>query len=742
MALATNLGFPRMGANRELKRLVENFWSGKVDENALLSGSKKLREEHWLLQKKAGLDQIPSNDFSLYDQVVDHSYAFGVIPARYKNLNPGLETYFAMCRGLQKADIDVPACEMKKWFDTNYHYIVPEFEPNQQFALNPTKILDEYNEAVAIGIQTRPVILGPISYLLLGKPARGAPQGFEPIQLLSKILPLYEELLSQLAGVGATWIQIDEPFLVTDLPSDLKKDYSSAYNALTKVSPQIKILIATYFERIGSNIDFIVDTPISALHIDLVRAPDQLESILKRIPSTVSLSLGLINGRNIWKVNMEAALAEAQKAISCLGAQRVFIAPSCSLLHTPHSLQAEKNIDSEILDWLAFATEKIKEIVNISKVLNDGAQYVQTDLDANRKSIQDRKTSPRIHNSVVQEKMKTLTPDMFKRKDPFRERQLKQRQKLGLPAFPTTTVGSFPQTKEVRAVRAKLKKEEIGMDVLVHGEFERNDMVEFFGENLQGYVFSGNGWVQSYGSRCIKPPIIFGDVFRPKPMTVEVIKYAQSLTKKPLKGMLTGPVTMLQWSFVRDDQPRKDTTFQLALAIREEVRDLEAAGISVIQIDEPAIREGLPLRKEDWNEYLNWAVDAFLLSSTGVDSSTQIHTHMCYSDFNDIIESIQRMDADVITIENSRSDLKLLHAFEKHEYTNEIGPGLYDIHSPRVPSKEELETRLQEILKYISKDLTWVNPDCGLKTRGWPEVEAALKNLTDVAKGFRTIETK
>ncbi|RGB42833.1 cobalamin-independent synthase [Rhizophagus diaphanus] len=764
MVISTNLGFPRMGANRELKRLVENFWSGKVDENALLSGSKKIREEHWSLQQKAGLEHIPSNDFSFYDQVVDHSYAFGVIPARYKNLHPGLETYFAMCRGLQKAEVDVPACEMKKWFDTNYHYIVPEFEPNQQFTLNPAKILDEFKEAKDIGIQTRPVILGPISYLLLGKPIRGAPHEFEPIQLLSKLLPLYEELLSKLAGAGATWIQIDEPFLVTDLSSNLKKEYSSAYNALTKVSSQLKILIATYFERIGANIDFVINTPISAIHIDLVRAPGQLETILKSIPSTVSLSLGLINGRNIWKANFDAALTTAQKAIDTLGSERVFIAPSCSLLHTPHSVQAEKKIDPEILDWLSFATEKIKEIVTISKVLNDGNQSVQSEIDANRKSVQNRKTSPRIHNAVVQEKMKTLNPDMFKRKLPFRERQ-KQQQKLGLPSFPTTTVGSFPQTKEVRAVRAKLKKgeidqagyddfvkkeiekcirfqEKIDIDVLVHGEFERNDMVEFFGENLEGYVFSGNGWVQSYGSRCIKPPIIFGDVFRPKPMTVDVIKYAQSLTKKPLKGMLTGPVTMLQWSFVRDDQPRKDTTFQLALAIREEVHDLEAAGISVIQIDEPAIREGLPLRKEDWNEYLNWAVDAFLLSSTGVDSSTQIHTHMCYSDFNDIIESIQRMDADVITIENSRSDLKLLNAFEKHEYTNEIGPGLYDIHSPRVPSKEELKARLQEILKYISKDLIWVNPDCGLKTRGWAEVESALKNMTDVAKEFRSIEAK
>uniref|UniRef100_A0A1D1YK21 5-methyltetrahydropteroyltriglutamate--homocysteine S-methyltransferase n=1 Tax=Anthurium amnicola TaxID=1678845 RepID=A0A1D1YK21_9ARAE len=762
MVLATNLGFPRMGANRELKRLVENFWSGKVDEEALLSGSKKLREEHWLLQKNAGLDHIPSNDFSFYDQVVDHSYAFGVIPARYKNLNPGLETYFAMCRGLQKTGVDVPACEMKKWFDTNYHYIVPEFEPNQQFTLNSVKIINEYKDAKAIGIQTRPVILGPISYLLLGKPVRGAPQEFEPIQLLNRLLPLYEELLSQLAGAGATWVQIDEPYLVLDLPSTLKKEYASAYNALTKVS-QLKILIATYFERVGTNLDFIIDTPINAIHIDLVRDPGQLESVLKRLPTTVSLSLGLINGRNIWKVNMDAALAEARKAIATLGSERVFIAPSCSLLHTPHSIQGEKKIDPEILDWLSFATEKIKEIVTISKLLNDDAQSAQVELDANIKSTQSRKSSARIHSTIVQKKMKDLTPDMFKRKSSFSERQLKQRQKLGLPSFPTTTVGSFPQTKEVRAVRAKFKKseidqaqyddfikkeiekcvrfqEEIGIDVLVHGEFERNDMVEFFGENLQGYVFSGNGWVQSYGSRCIKPPIIFGDVFRPKPMTVEVIKYAQSLTSKPLKGMLTGPVTMLQWSFVRDDQPRRDTTFQLALAIREEVHDLEAAGISVIQIDEPAIREGLPLRKEDWNEYLKWAVDAFLLSSTGVDSSTQIHTHMCYSDFNDIIESIQRMDADVITIENSRSDLKLLNAFEKHEYTNEIGPGLYDIHSPRVPSSEELKTRLQAILKYIPKNLAWVNPDCGLKTRGWPEVEAALKNMTDVAKEFRAIE--
>jgi len=760
MVIATNLGFPRMGANRGLKTLVEGFWSGKNDENTLLSDAKKLREEHWLLQKNAGLDHIPSNDFSFYDQVVDHSYAFGVIPARYKNLNPGLETYFAMCRGLQKPGVDVAACEMKKWFDTNYHYIVPEFEPNQEFTLNSAKIINEYKEAKALGIETRPVILGPVTYLLLGKPSRDAPQGFEPIQLLSKLIPLYEKLLSELANAGATWIQIDEPCLVLDLPSTFKKEYASAYNALTKVSAQLKILIATYFDHIGTNLDFIIDTPINAIHIDLVRAPGQLEPILSRLPATVSLSLGLINGRNIWLADLDAVLAEAQKAVTALGSERVFIAPSCSLLHTPHSIQGEKKIDSEILGWLSFAVEKIKEVVTISSVLADDDQ---TKLEANRKLIQARKTSSRIHNPVVKQKMKELTPDMFKRKSVFKERQIKQKQKLNLPSFPTTTVGSFPQTKEVRAIRAKLKKgsvdqpqydsfikeeiekcirfqEEIGIDVLVHGEFERNDMVEFFGENLQGYVISQNGWVQSYGSRCIKPPIIFGDVSRPKAMTLEIIKYAQSLTKKPMKGMLTGPVTMLQWSFVRDDQPRKDTTFQLALAIREEVKDLEDAGISVIQIDEPAIREGLPLRKKDWDEYLKWAVDAFLLSSTGVDDSTQIHTHMCYSDFNDIFEAIQRLDADVITIENSRSDLKLLNAFDKHGYTNEIGPGLYDVHSPRVPSQEELKDRLQEILKYIAKNLIWVNPDCGLKTRGWPEVKAALKNMTDVAKEFNKIE--
>ncbi|CAJ0823072.1 10726_t:CDS:2, partial [Entrophospora sp. SA101] len=565
--------------------------------------------EHWLLQKNAGLDHIPSNDFSFYDQVVDHSYAFGVIPARYKNLNPGLETYFAMCRGLQKPGVDVAACEMKKWFDTNYHYIVPEFEPNQEFTLNSAKIISEYKEAKALGIETRPVILGPVTYLLLGKPTRDAPQGFEPIQLLSKLIPLYEKLLSELANAGATWIQMDEPCLVLDLPSTFKKEYASAYNALTKVSAQLKILVATYFDHIGTNLDFIIDTPINAIHIDLVRAPGQLEPILNRLPATVSLSLGLINGRNIWLANLDAVLAEAQKAVTALGSERVFIAPSCSLLHTPHSIQGEKKIDSEILGWLSFAVEKIKEVVTISSVLADGDQ---TKLEANRKLVQARKISSRIHNPVVKQKMKELTPDMFKRKSVFSERQIKQKQKLNLPSFPTTTVGSFPQTKEVRAIRAKLKKgsvdqsqydsfikeeiekcirfqEEIGIDVLVHGEFERNDMVEFFGENLQGYVISQNGWVQSYGSRCIKPPIIFGDVSRPKAMTLEIIKYAQSLTKKPMKGMLTGPVTMLQWSFVRDDQPRKDTTFQLALAILEEVKDLEDAGISVIQIDEPAI---------------------------------------------------------------------------------------------------------------------------------------------------------
>ncbi|KAJ3342661.1 methionine-synthesizing 5- methyltetrahydropteroyltriglutamate--homocysteine methyltransferase [Gonapodya sp. JEL0774] len=761
MVTATNLGFPRIGANRELKKLVESYWASKVDAAALLTGAATIRKQHWQLQRDGGITHIPSNDFALYDQILDHIVLFGLEPEKYKSVPSALDRYFAMGRGLQKVaeGIDVPAMEMKKWFDTNYHFIVPEVSKDQSFTLSsPVKPVVEFLEAKSLGIVTRPVIVGPVTLLWLSKPIKGEP-AFETLTLLDRLIPVYQQLLVALKEAGAEWIQLDEPVLSMDVGKDFETHFSNAYTKLSSVSG-IKILVANYFGRLGSNLAILAHLPVHAIHVDLVRAPEELDAVLDAAKRTnLVVSLGVVNGRNIWKADLDAAIEKVRKAVVVLGSDRVFVAPSCSLLHTPHSLAAENKMSKDILEWLAFSTEKLSEVSTIVGAVS-GSSRVTSTLESNRVANQQRKLSLLIHDPAVQSDMSTVTESMLQRQSPFEIRIAKQQAHLKLPAFPTTTVGSFPQTNEVRLARQKLKsgewdqatytkfiqdettrcikiQEDIGLDVLVHGEFERNDMVEYFGEQLKGYVFSQNGWVQSYGSRCVKPPIIYGDVSRPTPMTVEWAKFSQAQTTRPMKGMLTGPVTCLQWSFLRDDQPRRDTAWQLALAIREEVQDLEKAGISVIQIDEPAIREGLPLRESDWAEYLDWAAKAFLLASTGVRDETQIHTHMCYSDFNDIFETIKRLDADVITIENSKSDLKLLDAFEKYAYTNGIGPGLYDIHSPRVPSSEEMADRLGAMLKYIKTDLLWVNPDCGLKTRGWPETEKALKNMVDVAKAYR-----
>ncbi|CAG8459417.1 5198_t:CDS:2 [Scutellospora calospora] len=788
--LSANLGFPRMGANRELKRQVEAYWSGKINDSALLKVADELRKNHWILQKnQLGLDIVPSNDFSFYDQVLDHAFTVGAIPKRYRDvfikndddLLPSalegnkLSTYFAMARGFQQFPgegsdlpvIDLEAMEMKKWFDTNYHYIVPEFEPNQQFKLTSSKFLDEYKLAKSFGVETRPVLIGPVSLLLLGKAIPNSPTDFKPIQLLEGLLPVYEEIVRHLAEAGACSIQFDEPCLVMDLDPKLAQSYHTAYCRLSIAAKKssgepIKIHLTTYFGDIVPNLSFIFpDLPIDGLHVDLIRAPEQFESVLSAVAKhpTLQLSLGVVNGRNIWKSDLNSAFDTVSRAVAVLGANRVIVAPSCSLLHTPHSLDAETELNPEVKDWLAFSVEKIKEIVLITKSANNGIDSIKVELEDNQRSVQIRRKSSKIHNPAVQERLKGVNPDMKRRRSTFDKRWTKQQEIFKLPRFPTTTIGSFPQTGEVRKARAAFKrgdmskekydefiKDEIkkciqlqeknDLDVLVHGEFERTDMVEFFGEHLEGYAFTKNGWVQSYGSRCVKPPIIYGDVYRPKPITTEVAKYAQSLTKKPVKGMLTGPVTMLQWSFVRDDQHRKLTTQQLALAIRDEVTDLEACGISIIQIDEPALREGLPLRHSAWKEYLDWSVDCFLLASSSVADITQIHTHMCYSDFFDIIDAIRRMDVDVITIESSRSGLKFLRP-ESFTYSNEIGPGIYDIHSPRIPRQEEMEHRLEEMLKRLKRDNIWVNPDCGLKTRKWDEVDLALKNMTEVAKKFR-----
>ncbi|KAJ2997674.1 methionine-synthesizing 5- methyltetrahydropteroyltriglutamate--homocysteine methyltransferase [Globomyces sp. JEL0801] len=751
MVSSSNLGFPRMGGNRELKKLVESFWSKKIDESALLNGA-----------KNAGTQFIPSNDASLYDHVLDHLFVFGAIPQRYQSIPSKTDKYFAMGRGLQRPEegIDVPAMEMKKWFDTNYHYIVGEFSPESKFFLQDTKPIDQYNEAKALGIQTRPVVLGPVSFLALGKPSSTTSQDFDQLTLLDSLLPVYIELLTKLRDAGAEWVQLDEPILSLDRPAAYKGYFEKAYTTITKAVPGLKVFLASYFGRYSSNLEFVADLPIQALHIDAVRAPADVEIVVNRVKnSNIIVSVGVVDGRNVWKNNLAKSIETVKKAVAVVGTDRVIVSPSCSLLHTPHSLESEVKLDVNIKSWMSFAVQKLNEISTIVAEINAPGS-VSAALAENAACVESRRTSPLIHNPEVQAELKAVTPAMFKRQSVFEVRAVKQQKKLNLPLYPTTTVGSFPQTKEVRVARQKFKKgettlaqynefinkeiektvrfqEQVGLDMLVHGEFERNDMVEYFGENLKGYVFSQYGWVQSYGSRCVKPPIIFGDVSRPLAMTVETSVYAQSLTKLPMKGMLTGPVTMLCWSFVRDDQPRSVTTNQIALALRKEVSDLAKAGIPAIQIDEPAIREGLPLLKEDQEAYLDWAVKAFLLATTDVPDECQIHTHMCYSDFNDIFEAIQALDADCITIENSKSDLKLLRAFEKYGYTNGIGPGLYDIHSPRVPPATEMKERLSAINKYIKTGLLWVNPDCGLKTRGWVETEAALRNMCAVAKDAR-----
>ncbi|MEB0263707.1 MULTISPECIES: 5-methyltetrahydropteroyltriglutamate--homocysteine S-methyltransferase [unclassified Mucilaginibacter] len=764
--LTQNLGYPRIGGQRELKKVCEGYWAGKTGHKNVLTVGKTIRHENWLMQKEAGIDLIPSNDFSYYDHVLDHSLMFGAIPKRYNEviLKQGkeeLDLYFAMARGYQKDELDVVAMEMTKWFDTNYHYIVPEFYKNQQFRLFSTKITNEFYEAKQLGIITKPVLIGPVTYLLLGKEKEA---GFEKIDLLKNLLPVYTEILTKLLDLGAEWIQFDEPFLSLDLTEKEQQAYRDAYKQLRKDFPRLKFVLATYFEKLGSNAELAASLPVDALHIDLVRAPQQLDEVLELLPAKTILSLGVVDGRNIWKNNFEASLAIIQKAKEKLGDDRVWIAPSCSLIHSPVDLRNEHNpekLTPEIKQWLAFARQKVTEIALLKSLASDTPGVsTQYKLVENQHDNALRKTSGLIHNNSVKERVAKITESDAQRLSAFASRKQKQQELLNLPLYTTTTIGSFPQTAEVRSWRAQLKKgaitqtqydlhiaeetekavkwqEDIDIDVLVHGEFERNDMVEYFGEQLQGFTFTQNGWVQSYGSRCVKPPIIYGDVSRPRPMTVKWSGYAQSLTNKWMKGMLTGPVTILQWSFVRNDQPRSATCTQIALAIRDEVCDLEMAGIKIIQIDEPAIREGLPLRIADWAAYLDWAVKAFRISASGVQDDTQIHTHMCYSEFNDIIQNIADMDADVITIETSRSQMELLDVFADFKYPNEIGPGVYDIHSPRVPNRDEMTHLLKKARAVIPDAQLWVNPDCGLKTRGWDETKKALIEMVAAAKEMR-----
>lgn len=754
------LGYPRIGSKRELKKACEQYWSGKIVLEELLTTGRNICSQNWTIQKEAGIDLIPCNDFSYYDQVLDMSLIVGAIPTRYhevalKNNSSELDLYFAMARGYQKEGLDITAMEMTKWFDTNYHYIVPEFYKNQQFKLNSNKIFNEFSGAKQAGINAKPVIIGLVSYLLLGKEKE---DGFDKLDLAENLLPVYIEILARLQEQGAEWIQFDEPFLALDLSGKAKEKYQWVYEKIRKQFPKLKFIVATYFDGLKDNVSLAVSLPVNVLHIDLVRNPEQLDDVLRSVPENLSLSLGVVDGRNIWKNNYEKSLSFITKAVEKLGSERIFIAPSSSLLHSPCDLDFETSLNAEIKNWLAFAKQKVKEVVTLKELASGTAdEKILADFEDNKKAIADRKTSSLIHNDAVKQRANTVTEEDAQRKSPFKIRKEEQQKVLQLPLFPTTTIGSFPQTAEVRSWRAKFKKgeltaeqydtllkeetqrtirwqEEIGIDVLVHGEFERNDMVEYFGEQLKGFTFTKNGWVQSYGSRCVKPPVIFGDVSRPDPMTVYWSQYAQSQTEKWVKGMLTGPVTILQWSFVRDDQPRSETCKQIALAIRDEVVDLEKAGIRIIQIDEPAIREGLPLRKSEWQNYLKWAVEAFRISSSGVEDATQIHTHMCYSEFNDIIKNIADMDADVITIECSRSQMELLNAFADFKYPNEIGPGVYDIHSPRVPSKEEMIELLIKAQNVIPAEQLWVNPDCGLKTRHWDETEKALIAMVEAAK--------
>lgn len=759
MVISANLGFPRIGAKRELKKAVEAYWKGESDAEQLLTTAATIRKENWQLQKEAGINHIPSNDFSLYDQVLDMTALLGAIPERYPHSgNIDLSTYFAMARGAQTDGLDVPAMEMTKWFDTNYHFLVPELSSNQQFALKSTKIFDEFEEAKRLGITTKPVIIGPVSYLYLAKMKE---ENVCATSLLPQLLPVYEEILGKLAQQGAEWVQIDEPVLVMDLNDDIRQKITDTYNQLGTVAQDLglKICLATYFGDLRDNLTTAINLPVAALHLDLTRGEPQLEQALAQAPDNLILSLGVVDGRNIWRNNFDTSLAQITKAVETLGSDRVIVAPSCSLLHSPVDLALEESLDSELKSWLAFATQKIDEIVTLTKLAN-GDSNAQKALTDNQTAINNRKTSARIHNDTVKQRVASISADMINRKSAFAERMNAQADHIKLPLLPTTTIGSFPQTKEVRSQRAQFKEgnitpenynkflkeetertiryqEEVDIDVLVHGEFERNDMVEYFGEQLSGFAFTKFGWVQSYGSRCVKPPIIFGDVSRTHPMTVDWASYAQSLTNRIVKGMLTGPVTILQWSFVRDDQPRSDTCRQISLAIRDEVVDLEKAGIKIIQIDEAALREGLPLRKSDWKTYLDWAVESFRISASGVEDTTQIHTHMCYSEFNDIIEAVANMDADVISIETSRSQMELLDAFVDFKYPNDIGPGVYDIHSPRTPSQEEMTQLLHKALEVLKPEQIWVNPDCGLKTRAWEEVKPALQGMVNAAKELR-----
>ena len=744
------LGFPRIGADRELKKALELFWRGESSESELRSVARHIRLAGWQTQKEAGLSMTAVGDFSLYDSMLDTALMLGAVPYRFSSEEPtSLTTYFAMARG--DAGRNIPAMEMTKWFNTNYHYIVPEIEEHWKPTLCDQKVLDETDEALAAGFDPKPVLIGPITWLSLAK----AIGSFNPWSKLPEILNVYGEVLSRLAG-RVEWIQLDEPILAGTLPAAGIKMFHDAMDTLNRAAGSSKILLTTYFDAVDDHLDLALESGCAGLHLDLVRGGQNLANILDRFPSDKTLSAGVVEGRNIWRNDYATSLETLQRLRERLG-DRLMIASSCSLLHVPVDLENEKALDPELKSWMAFARQKCVEVRELADLASGQADPAV--LEANRRAITSRRESCRVHRADVTQRLHAADDSMLHRKSPRSTRKIAQK-RLGLPLLPTTTIGSFPQTDAIRRTRREYKKgllsreeyekflrqtiaetvriqEELGLDVLVHGEPERNDMVEYFGERLDGFCFTENGWVQSYGSRCVKPPVIFGDVARPHPMTVEWIRFAQSLTQKPMKGMLTGPVTILCWSFVRDDLPRREVCRQIALAIRDEVADLESAGIGVIQIDEAALSEGMPIKERDRDDYLHWAVEAFRLATSCADDTTQIHSHMCYSQFNTILYAIAEMDADVISIEASRSKMELLDGFKKFNYPNDIGPGVYDIHSPRIPSKKEIVELLQRALAVLSVERLWVNPDCGLKTRSWDEARPSLTNMVAAAKEVR-----
>ncbi|WP_035585536.1 5-methyltetrahydropteroyltriglutamate--homocysteine S-methyltransferase [Halomonas sp. TG39a] len=761
MTVSHILGYPRIGAQRELKKATEAYWKGECTRSELESTGRALRLRHWQAQQDAGLDLVSVGDFAFYDQVLNVSVALGAVPDRFNaqaevaDGKVDLDTTFRMARGRAPSGEPAAACEMTKYFDTNYHYLVPELHAGQTFTLASNRLFDEVDEALRAGFTPKVTLTGPLTWLWLGK-TKG--DDFDRLTLLDSVLNVYGEILARLATQGIEWVQLDEPALVQDLPLAWQQAYERAYHRLQ--SAPLKLLLATYFGGLGDNLSLATRLPVAGLHIDAVRAPQQVESVIDRLGPHQVLSVGFVDGRNIWRADL-AALRERLLPLKVRLGQRLWLAPSCSLLHVPVDLAQESDLDGELISWLAFARQKLDEVVTLARLIDNRVTPVDEQrLDQATRALDARRESTRIHQYVVSQRLAAVSPADSQRQAPYPVRAEAQRRALKLPLFPTTTIGSFPQTDDIRAARRAFKTGELaltgyearmqaeiayaverqqalGIDVPVHGEAERNDMVEYFGEQLDGFAFTRFGWVQSYGSRCVKPPVIFGDVSRPAPMTVRWSEYAQTLTDKPMKGMLTGPVTILQWSFVRDDQPRETTCRQIALALRDEVVDLEKAGIKIIQIDEPALREGLPLRQHEWQSYLDWAVESFQLSAAGVGNATQIHTHMCYSEFNDIIGAIAALDADVITIETSRSDMHLLDAFQDFAYPNEIGPGVYDIHTPNIPEVSWMVDLMEKALEKIPAERLWVNPDCGLKTRGWAEVEPALANMVEAAKVLR-----